>query len=102
MTPGEAAAWMQDQVNKKRYLYQSDVAAYLFKVEKSVLKDERRLTYFDDAGNLCIARAVLSNFRKLDPEEIVYERGDKCWRKRKSYDADGRRQDYTHIGPVPL
>jgi hypothetical protein len=93
MTPAEAAAWMQDQVNKKRYLYQSDVAAHLLKVEKVLPKDERRLTYFDDAGNLCIARSVLTNFRELEPDDIVYERSDKCWRRRKPYDAAGRRQD---------
>ena len=85
MTPGEAARWMRDEVEREGVLYQETAASRLLE------ESDDRLAYWDGDGNLCIGKAVLVAFRKLEPE-LVYERGDKFWRPREEYDLPGRQQ----------
>jgi len=85
MTPRQAAEWMLEQFEIKRFLYQEEAASHLFH-----LHDEA-LTYFDRDGNLCLGKAVLAEFNRLTPD-AVYERGDKFWRDRLPSDQPGRQQ----------
>jgi hypothetical protein len=39
-----------------------------------------------------ISNGVLTAFRKISAEIVIWERGDKKWRKREFYDAPGRQQ----------
>jgi hypothetical protein len=50
-------------------------------------------TYINSNGNVAISKAVLTAFRALTAETVVWERGEKCWRKRERLDAPGRQQD---------
>ena len=48
--------------------------------------------YENDNGNLAIGRAVLTEFRKLTEETVVWERGERVWRRREKHDPLGKRQ----------
>jgi Family of unknown function (DUF6953) len=50
-------------------------------------------TYDNDNGNLAISRNVLSAFRRLTGEDVVWDRDERMWRHRESHDAPGRQQD---------
>jgi hypothetical protein len=85
MIPTEAAEWMLQQFEAKRFLYQEEAATHLLH-----LHDEQ-LAYFDAAGNACVGKKVLAAFNKLTPD-VVYERTDKFWRDRLPSDQPGRQQ----------
>ena len=86
MTPEEAAEWMLEMLNGCGWLDQETVAWELFKRNKS-------LVYHNEAGNLAIGKPVLNAFRKAMPDNVVWSRGERHWRFRKSYDRPGRMQD---------
>ena len=50
-------------------------------------------TPLNENGNASIRRDVLASFRKISDETIVWERGERLWRKREKYDQPGRQQD---------
>ena len=85
MNNQDAAEWMLEQFEAKRFLYQEEAATHLIH-----LHDEN-LAYYDDNGNACIGKSVLSTFQKLTPD-AVYERADKFWRDRLPSDRPGRQQ----------
>lgn len=86
MTAQEAADWMLDHLGRVGWLDQETVAWELFKRDKS-------LVYHNEAGNLAVAKPVLAAFRKAMPDNVVWSRGERHWRFRKSYDRPGRMQD---------
>lgn len=81
----EAAEWMLDQFEEKRFLYQAEAASHLLH-----LHDEQ-LAYYDGNGNVCVGKKVLAAFNKLTPD-TVYERTGKFWRDRLPSDQPGRQQ----------
>jgi hypothetical protein len=46
--------------------------------------------YENENGNLAIDRKVLSEFRKLTTDDVVWERGERLWRRREDYDPEGQ------------
>lgn len=44
-------------------------------------------------GSPSIRGSVLTAFKKLTEDTVVWERGEKKWRKREFYDAPGRDQN---------
>lgn len=86
MTVEETAQWMVDQLTDKSWLDQETVAWELLKRDKS-------LVYYNEAGNLAISKPVLATFRKKLPDNVVWSRGERHWRFRKPYDRPGRMQD---------
>jgi hypothetical protein len=85
MNPEQAAEWMLEQFEAKRFLYQEEAASHLLH-----LNDEE-LTYYDANGNVCVGKKVLAAFNRLTPG-AVYERADKFWRDRLPSDQPGRQQ----------
>lgn len=85
MTIQEAAEWMLEQFEAKRFLYQEEAATHLLHL------DDEELAYYDDNGNVCVAKKVLAIFNKLTPD-VVYERAEKFWRDRLPTDQPGRQQ----------
>lgn len=85
MTEDEAASWMLEQFEAKRFLYQDEAASQLLQLHKE------SLAYYDVNGNACVGKKVLTAFNKLTPN-IVYERTGKFWRDRLSTDQPGRQQ----------
>lgn len=86
MTPDEAAAWMIEELGKRKYLDQEVVAYKLVKIDKT-------LTYHNANGNLAIAKPVLDAFRKVMPDDVVWSRSERHWRYRKPKDKPGRMQE---------
>jgi hypothetical protein len=85
MTPDDAAAWMLDRFDAKRFLYQEEAATHLLHLH------DADLAYYDGSGNVCVGKKVLAAFNKLTLD-AVYERADKFWRDRLPSDQPGRQQ----------
>jgi uncharacterized protein DUF6953 len=86
VTPEEIAKWMVDALERDDCLYQ-DTAVYDI---AGRFGDE--FTYINQNGNLAIDRRVLAAFRHLTEKTVVWERGERVWRKRHEADESGRRQ----------
>lgn len=87
-TIDDVAEWMMSQLETSPRLYQ-DTAVYKI---KSLFGDV--FVYTNENGNLSIDKKVLVKFKKLSGDEVIWERGEKAWRKRALYDKPGRQQDY--------
>ena len=85
-TADQVAQWMLDELNKVQYLYQQDA---VYSIES---KFGSAFVYVNDAGNPAIDRKVLAAFKKLTGESVIWERGERVWRKREQYDEPGRLQ----------
>lgn len=85
MTPDQAAEWMLQHFEAKRFLYQEEAASHLLHLHDAAL------AYYDGNGNVCVGKKVLAAFNKLTPD-AVYERTGKYWRDRLVSDQPGRQQ----------
>ncbi|WP_334151322.1 DUF6953 family protein [Hyphomicrobium sp.] len=83
----DVAKWMMEQIGDKKPLYQDDAA---WKIMRQFGKS---FVYDNAAGNPAIEKAVLDAFRKVSGDDIVWSKGEKCWRKRIATDVPGRAQD---------
>jgi hypothetical protein len=81
----DVAKWMVERLEDRRFLYQEDTV-YAIKHE---FGDD--FVYINGNGNLAIVKPVLDAFNKLTPD-VVWLRGERCWRKREQYDKPGRQQ----------
>ena len=89
VTPEAIAQWMASRLDedKRGRLYQSDAVAEIAKL----FGDE--YTYTNDNGNPAIDKRILTAFRKITGNAVVWERWDFCWRKREDDDAPSRKQE---------
>jgi hypothetical protein len=69
---------------EQSYLYQEQVA---YGIRNRYGEDH---VYWTKNGNLAINRTVLKEFRKLTEGKVMWERGDKAWRRREAGDSEGR------------
>ena len=83
----DVAQWMKSELENTNWLYQETV---VYKI-KELFGDT--FVYLNANGNLSIDKKVLAKFRKLTNDTVIWERGEKAWRKRQGYDAPGRQQD---------
>jgi hypothetical protein len=83
-SPADVAEWMVEQLKEEDPLYQEVV---VYEIQER-FGDE--FVYENENGNLAISRKVLSEFRKRTERNVVWERGERLWRKREEYDGDGR------------
>ncbi len=86
-TAQEVAQYMLDRLNETKYLYQEQV---VWEIKKKFGDD---FVYTNANGNFAIAKPVLKVFRQLTGENVIWERGERMWRKRVGYDKSGRQQD---------
>lgn len=86
-TIDNVAIWMKSELDKSNWLYQEDA---VYKIKDLFGND---FVYINDNGNLAIDKKVLAKFRKLTADDVIWERGEKAWRKRENYDQPGRLQD---------
>lgn len=87
-TPADVAKWMVEELQRSNYLYQ-DIA--VMEIDAKFGSD---FVYFNESGNLAISKAVLTHFRNLTEESVVWERGQRMWRQREAGDEPGRLQRY--------
>jgi hypothetical protein len=81
------AKWMASTLEAEGVLHQDD----------AVCEIERRFgaafVYDSASGNLAINKKILSAFKKLTADWVVWERGERCWRLREEHDPPGRMTD---------
>lgn len=86
-TAQDVAQWMMNQVATGRSLYQEQAA---WDIKKLFGK---KFVYDNANGNPAIDQSVLTTFREVSGEDIVWSRGERCWRKRLPSDVAGRQQE---------
>ncbi|GAK26289.1 DUF6953 family protein [Serratia liquefaciens] len=86
-TIDDVAEWMKSQVNASVRLYQENA---VYKI-KHLFGDD--FVYKNANGNLSIDKKVLARFKKITADDVIWDRGDKAWRKRNSRDKPGRQQE---------
>jgi len=84
MTPKDVARFMKSQLEEKKYLYQEEI------VYEIMEKCGSEFVYTNENGNPAIDKVVLVEFRRITPN-VVWERGERCWRLREGYDTPGSR-----------
>jgi len=78
---------MLDELTRSGELHQETAVSHI------ALKFGYEFTYDNENGNLAIRRDVLATFRRLTKDSVVWEREDRCWRKRKMEDKPTKQQD---------
>jgi len=76
---------MVKQVTENSCLYQDEAATA---IEHNF---GRNFVYDNENGNPAISKDVLRHFRKLTEQNVVWDRGERLWRRRESYDEEGTR-----------
>ena len=87
VTSKDVARWMYDEVRRRRLLYQCDV------VDEIRNDFGEEFTYLNSIGNLAIIKRVLSEFRKLSEDTILWSKSERAWRGRSEYDDPRRQQE---------
>ncbi len=75
-TVDDVAQWMKSELENTNWLYQETV---VYKI-KELFGDT--FVYLNANGNLSIDKKVLATFRKLTNDTVIWDRGEKAWRKR--------------------
>jgi hypothetical protein len=86
ITSGDVANWMLSVIQEQGELTQSN--AY-YEINK---RFGTGFTTVTSSGSPSIKGGVLTAFKKISEATVIWERGDKKWRKREFYDAPGREQ----------
>lgn len=86
-TAENVAAWMVAELRRAKEIHQQDV------VNAISSRFGRQFTYINANGNPAISTDVLKAFRRLSSDFAVWERGQRLWRLRRSYDRPGRQQE---------
>jgi hypothetical protein len=88
MTPEGIATWMLAELNRDGILDQAWAAHEI----ESQFGDEYTPLNMK-SGNLSIRHDVLVAFRRISKETVVWERGERRWRRRERGDVLSRRQN---------
>lgn len=85
-TPDDVARWMVEELRRGKYLYQETV------VDDIQSKFGADFVYINENGNLAISKKVLSSFKQITSNTVIWERGQRLWRFREKHDEPGRQQ----------
>lgn len=85
-TTKDVADWMLSIVQQHGELTQNNAYYMINRLFGS------GFTTVTNSGSPSIKAGVLTAFKKISEDTVVWERGDKKWRKREFYDAPGRDQ----------
>jgi hypothetical protein len=86
-TANNVALWMLSAIEEHGELSQNN-AYYLINKQFG-----SGFTTVTSSGSPSIKASVLTAFKKISEDTIVWERGEKKWRKREFYDVPGRDQN---------
>jgi hypothetical protein len=81
------AEWMLEQIGDSHRLYQEIIVR---KIQATWGDD---YVYRNANGNPVISKDVLKEFRKLTEDTLVWERGERAWRRRFEKEKTGRSVD---------
>jgi hypothetical protein len=82
----DVAAWMLAVIQERGELTQNSA---FYEINKQFGSGFTTIT---NSGSPSIKGGVLTAFKKISADTVIWERGDKKWRKREFYDAPGREQ----------
>jgi hypothetical protein len=85
-TPNDIARWMLALLKREGILSQHIAAHEIGR------RFGEKFTPLNMSGNLSIRRDVLSAFKKISEKTVVWERGERRWRRRERGDLIGRQQ----------
>jgi hypothetical protein len=85
-TTNDIAQWMLTTIQEQGELTQNNA---FYEINKQFGRDFTTIT---NSGSPSIKGSVLTAFKKISADDVIWERGDKKWRKREFYDAPGREQ----------
>ena len=85
-TAADVATFMVERLKADTYLHQETV---VYEIQEKFGDD---FVHINQNGNMAIEKDVLAEFRKLTGDDVVWERGERLWRKREAHDERGRRQ----------
>jgi hypothetical protein len=85
-TAKEVAAWMVGELGRHDIL---DQQSAVYEIEKQF---GTQFIYLNARGAPAIGKDVLREFRVLTENTVVWESGQRGWRKRQRHDEPGRRQ----------
>jgi len=85
-TTNEVAAWMLAVIQEQGELTQSNAYYMINKQFGS------GFTTVTNSGSPSIKSSVLTAFKKISEDSVIWERSEKKWRKREFFDAPGRTQ----------
>lgn len=87
-TAQEVAEWMAAHFETASRLYQESA---VYKIRQQFGPEH---VYKNESGNPAISKDVLKRFRALTESKVVWERGDRSWRKlRPGEEYKGRQKD---------
>jgi hypothetical protein len=86
ITSSDVAQWMLSVIQEHGELSQNNA---FYEIGK---RFGTGFTTVTNSGSPSISKSVLSAFRKISDDVVIWERSDKKWRKREFYDAPGREQ----------
>ena len=86
-TPSDVAEWMLAELERDSGVLSQEDA-----VGQIEMKFGAEFAPVNDSGNSSIRSDVLKAFRRISPD-VIWERGERQWRKRAPFDAPGRQQD---------
>jgi hypothetical protein len=86
IAPTDVAQWMLSVIQEQGELSQNNA---FYEINKQFGSG---FTTISNSGSPSISRGVLTAFKKISDDVVIWERGDKKWRKREFYDAPGRQQ----------
>lgn len=81
----EIAEWMSQRLEEDKYLYQEII---VYEIASKYGDD---YTYINENGNLAIDKKILKEFRIITEDNVVWERVERCWRKRENFDEPNKR-----------
>ena len=82
----DVARWIVDQVQSNAVFYEA-TTSYLIRRQFG-----ERFLYQKANGKWTISKRVLALFNELTDVDVVWERGQRCWRMRRLSDKPGRNQ----------
>jgi hypothetical protein len=86
LTDMKVAEWMLAQLESKTRL---DQGTAVHQIGQKFGKD---FVYQNASGNLAISKSVLKNFNKLSEGLVIWEKGEKAWRKLRDDEVYNGRQ----------
>ncbi len=86
ITPTAVAEWMLSVIQEQGELTQNNA---FYEINK---RFGSNFTSISNSGSPSVGKSVLTAFRKISDDVVIWERSDKKWRKREFYDAPGRQQ----------
>jgi hypothetical protein len=86
VTDMKVAEWMLAQLESKKWL---DQGTAVHQIGKEFGKD---FVYQNADGNLAISKSVLKNFKKISEGLVIWEKGDRAWRKLRDGEIYNGRQ----------